>query len=153
MLNTSFGKVDLKSVESALTYRIMHFTEINSKSGTYNLCVDGDDEIFMLLRKQMKGKKFKGEDILVFEVESKNLEECSLIYLGAKATNDDSSINEEIKKNKLVVFSAQKNKKWISAILFKRIENKVVFKVNKTLLDSYNIKISSKVLRLATEVY
>lgn len=147
------AQINLKSIECALAFRIMHFTEIVSQSGNYNFCIDGDNDVYNLFKHQLQDQKFKEGKIRIIRISQNKYKDCSLIYLGDNSSLDNKSITRAIEKSKVLVFSSRDDKRKVSLIHFDQHNNKVEFRVNKTLLDLYKINISSKVLRLASEVY
>lgn len=147
------AEADLKSIECALAYRIMHFTDVRAVGNQFNLCVNGDNEIFKLLNSQLKGKKFKDKDIRVLNVKNYEISGCSFLYIGRESNISEDVINKEISNSKIIVVSSSPLRKNHTLIFFKQNKDKIEFSVNKTLLDNNKMSISSKVLRLASEVY
>lgn len=153
LVNSVGAQVDLTSVKCALTYRIMHFTDIGAPSNTYHLCVDGSDDFYDAFKIQLKGKQLKGSEISVLKATEQNIQKCSLLYLGDSSHINEKTVSKYMEENKLIVFTSEESKKDFSIILFNQLDSKVNFKVNKSLLDKNGVKMSSKVLRLASEVY
>lgn len=147
------AQVALKTVECALTYRIMHFTDIIPVDGILNICVSGDKEIQGLLEKQLANQEFKGSVINIISANGHNLKSCSVIYLGEKTQITKLQIGSRITSHKMLVFSSIESFKNISMVNFQKTNNKIEFNINKTLLDKNKIIMSTKVLRLASEVY
>lgn len=144
----------LKSLQGALTYRIMHFTNIQpDKKGVYNICIDGDEDVYEILKKQLQGKTFADGKLNVTDDYASKATFCSLLFLGERRQSTTDNITKSIVSNKLFVLTSDKKMREQTFVIFKSLKNKIVFEVNKTLMEKYNIKLSSKVLRLANRVY
>ena len=147
-----FAKKVQTTVECALVYRILHFVELPQRN-QYTLCVDSTTEEFDIFKKQLNGKELNYKKMSIIRATQSILKDCDLVYLGQSARLRNEQIHKEMEKKSLLVFSTTDDRKDISLVSFAIESNKVVFRVNKTLINKYNFHVSSKVLRLASELY
>ena len=149
----TYANQEHRVIECALTYRIIHFTQLPEKEKIYNLCIDSSQEDFQLFKAQLSEKKINNKELNVSKVDSSNIKKCNILYLGTNSILHKSTVVKEVKNRKILVFSVSKKYKDSSIVQFEIVEDQIRFNINKSLMDQLDIKMSSKVLRLASEVY
>lgn len=149
----SFAELDYKSIECALIYRIIHFTELPKAKKPYNVCIDAPTDVFLIFKNQLLGKKINENILTVLRVTNENVNTCDVLYVGKNNLIEDLKVLKLIKEKNLIVFTSNPNWKEFSVVLFSVKNGKIVFKIHKSLIDKTKINMSSKVLRLASEVY
>ncbi|OIQ19679.1 MAG: hypothetical protein BM556_04125 [Bacteriovorax sp. MedPE-SWde] len=155
MMNFSLlAQPSIRLIEGAFIYRFTHFIDWNSENKNFNICIYKDKDVYNSLKDRTQGKTVKGLEISILDVSSEPLNKCQMLFLG-KAIHQKSQKEsfKSIKDNKIFVVSRDKLNPKVSMIRLKVKERKLSFDANKTLMNELDINISSKILRLADEVY
>ena len=142
-----------KDLEAAFIYRFMHFLPGEKVSKQYYLCVHSADKIFNSLHKRLNNSRIFNGKLYIVNVK-KDFKECSMVFLNQElASSDKKNVIAEIQNNGLFVVSKNGLNRDMAMIDLVVNDSSVKFDVNKTLMEKFNLSLSSKVLRLAKRVY
>lgn len=130
-----------KELEAAFIFNFIRFTQFNLDKKEIAVCVFDDRNLHKTLTERLDGKELEAKTIKVHD--SPKIENCDVIFLAQKKSLRST-------QHKLVI---AREKYENVTIILKNKDKKIVFNINKGLLEKSNISMSSKVLRLAKEVY
>jgi len=152
-LYTLGQSVSTTEVEAALIFRIAHFVEQQSTS-VAKFCVFGDSEIYHVLKSNIENKMLGKRRVEVEITNNKNLRkaECSILILAHEVKSEsDKALMMEVFG--FVTISLSELNGQYSHIILRREDKKIKFDANLTKIKLDNVKISSKLLRLADRTY
>lgn len=143
-------------IKAAFLYQFTKFIEWpeNLSSTQYNICVFKDDsfgEVLDKLRSSDEESAVQFQTRMVDNLDS--LDGCHLLFISAKEKGELGRIVEGAKGRKLVTVSEVKGFIEKGGIINFVIENrKIRFEINQKQAEAEGIKISSKLLKLASAV-
>ena len=144
-----------KELKVAFLYNFALFTEWPSEVGNpLNLCILGADTFGKEIS-ALQGKLVDGRSIAVLRKGANDsLRSCHLIYVGPQAIGNLSRVLDEIRDLPvLTVADTTGAARQGVALNMQESRNKISFEANLHAVRSARLKLSSKLLRLATEVY
>lgn len=152
------GTVEEYSVKAALVFNFVRFTDwpldtfVDSPE-TFNICVVGDDAILEAFG-DVAGKRVKGRSIVVKRVRRmQRSDTCNLLFI----SGSDRSILPKIfaaveGKSVLTIGEMSGFTEAGGVINLVKTENRIKFEVNLKAAQQAGLKISSRILKLATIV-
>ena len=149
-------------VKAAFLYRFVKFVEwpgeaLPDTHNTITIGVLGEGDIYAALESLVEGKQAKGRKLVIQQFrEPEDLEFCHVLFIGRSEKNseqEESRLKEILKGLKgsstLTVGEAEGFAQIGGMINFIIVESKVRFEINVGAAREANLKISSKLLRLA----
>ncbi|OUR96280.1 hypothetical protein A9Q84_07945 [Halobacteriovorax marinus] len=131
----------------------MFFLPIKQESNSYSICIKNNSDIYEILHKKLDGSNFSNGKLNILQVKE-SYKKCSLLYLGNNLDlKDITDIKKYLLNQKVLIVSKKGINKPLAMIILKTKGNKIKFDANKTLMETFKIQLSSKVLRLADEVF
>ncbi len=146
---------DKTSLQAAFLYNFALFTEWPSlPANAFNFCVIADDHMLDALA-SLKNKQMKDRPIFARKIESsKQAGNCQILFVGTSKHQSMKDITEQIGTDPVLVVSEEDSDAPPEAIiLLSEQQNRISFKINRTEASKRSITFSSKLLRLATQVY
>ena len=135
-------------------YRFAQFTEWPVEVGnTLNLCVHGTDPFGAALD-TLQGRAVEHRTITVMRnVRTKALDGCQIVFVASAAAADMSDVLEQLRgRPALVVADTPGAARRGVALNMTVVDNHVTFEANIEAARAARINLSSRLLRLATEV-
>ena len=127
----------------------------SSDDQPFKMCLAMDDEYFNAAHKLLTDKKNKNRSIRVEQISGNSkLESCQLIFISSSKPKIKKSLKALNRGASVLTISDLQN--FISdggMIGFVLKDNKLRFKVNLSLIQSKKIKVDSRLLTLALEVF
>jgi len=118
------------------------------KGQSLSICVSGDIHLLKTLDRQSRDLfKFS-----VHRVKKSSTQKCHALFLGTNSMLAEKVIINYLKNKTIIMTDNDKKFTRYAVITFVERANDLYFKVNKKLLDHFNIEMNSKVLRAAREV-
>lgn len=141
-------------LKAAFLYNFITFTEWPAGTGnTLNLCVYGPDPFGEDLDK-LQGKNVAGRSLAVRRTNSANgLGNCQIVFITRPMIENLSGALEHLGSPVLTVADSPGAARQGVAINMGTEQNKVNFEANLGVARSNGVNLSSKLLRLAREVY
>ena len=143
-------------VKAAFLYHFVQFTEwpdqmFPQKESRIRICVYGENSFHGLLKQVFDRKSVKTRRFLVQDrVSTAELKSCHLVFVNRKVEVEMQSVRRVLQRSKgLIVGESENFLKYGGMIQFFLEENKIRFAVNPDALKRNNIRLSSKLLRLA----
>ncbi len=146
--------IEANQAKTAFIYNILKFVEYPIKIDTVNLCIIGEDEINHSL-KTLDGKQTSDKKIYVSFMDStKDLTKCNAIFVNESVESKLDYIIARIRNLPILTISDSENfiEFGIMVNMFVSDE-KLKFNVNNKMVKEANLKISSRVLTLASKIY
>ena len=124
-----------------------------SDKSTFIFCIVDQDSFIPIVEKTLNGKKVKGRGVITQSRKSiGDLNSCHLVFIG---TRKQEGVNEVVKSltGPGILTVARLNKTSNSKVIINLIKykNKFKFSVNTNKADQANLKISSRLLKLAVK--
>lgn len=144
-------------VKTAFIYNFIAFTEWPDPSlddAELNLCIYGRTPLSNEIEK-LRGKRVNERYINTYkEVESNNLDICQIIFIASSSISHLPRILEKLKEKPILTIADSPGAGRQGVALNMGVtEKKIVFEANLSITQQAGLTISSKLLRLATEVY
>lgn len=142
-------------VKAAFIYNFFKFVDwTNEPGGDMVFCVSGENPFSPAALDSMRAKPARGKKIVIREIENINTSNCAVIFISSSEEWHISKITREIKGLGVLTIGdtrgyAQKG----VMINFFTEQNKVRFEINPEAAEKSGLKISSKLLSLATIVH
>jgi hypothetical protein len=146
---------DKSSVQAAFLYNFALFTEWPSlPENAFSFCVLVDDHLLEALA-SLKSKQMKDRPILVRRIESSNqARSCQILFIGPAAHQSMKDIAAQIGADPVLLVSDEDTAAMSEVIILMREQqNRISFKINRAEASKRSMTFSSKLLRLATQVY
>ncbi|EQC47354.1 PF13689 domain protein [Bacteriovorax sp. Seq25_V] len=142
-------------VEAALIFRIAPFVDQNIYDDT-KFCILGSPryEIYDVLKSNVENKMLGSKKVSVSKVSNSTIKnsKCSILILPNKVAVD--SLQKILSETQgLIIISLNNENHVLSHFVLKRVENKIKFDANIKKIKDDDVKISSKLLRLADRTY
>ena len=147
--------VEESTIKSILTLNLARYSEwparvFDRNNATINLCLLGDDTVqqaFALLEKKPVGNK----TLSVHNInESKNLENCQILFTSADTANI-SQLNEQCYKQHILTIGESDDFLYKGGMVYmENSSGKINLHINLSALEKAQVHISSRVLKLAT---
>jgi hypothetical protein len=148
-----------RSVKAAFLYKFLSYTEFPATafadaSAPVVIGVVGADAMAAELSRIVAGRTVGTRPIAVRTLkEGEAPEGVHLLFLGASATSSTGKLLRAAQQPMLVVTEADNGLAYGSMINFRIIDQRVRFDVSLEAVDKHNIKLSSRLLTVANQVY
>ncbi|MFN8257286.1 MAG: YfiR family protein [Bacteroidales bacterium] len=157
LLNISkFGFAQKEKVEAMYIYQ---FTKLVDwcpayKTGDFVIGVVGTTPVYNELQ-ALAGKPVANQKIVIKKYETiAEMDRCNILFIPADKSKVLTEANRKIKKNCTLVVT-EKNGLILNgaAVNFIETSGKVVFEMNKTILEEHSLKVNNKLYAMAKTVY
>ena len=143
------------AVEAAFLYNFALFTEWpNLPDNEFKICVLGSEELLTALE-SVKHKQIKQLPITVASIPTINqAQSCQVLFVGKSEHASIAKLAKQIGNAPVLVVSEENsyNPKDVIISLVTQ-QDRIAFKINRTLALANSLTVSSKLLRLAQQVY
>jgi len=142
-------------LKAAFLYNFALFTEWPAETGTtLNLCILGQDP-FGKEADGLQGKSVGGRNIAVHRKASREpLNGCHVVFISPSAIDDLPRVLDRLRGNPvLTVADSPGAARQGVALNMTVVQNKITFEANLKAARAARVTLSSKLLRLATEVH
>jgi hypothetical protein len=146
-------------VKAAFLYNFIKYTEWPQKAfpspdTPLTIGVVGEDPFRNLLDRAVEGKTFNGRKLIVKRFETpQNLKTCHLVFIGSSERGRLDQLLADLKgASVLTVSETEKFAERGGVINFTMLGEKVRFEINIKAAESAGLKISSKLLSVATVI-
>jgi hypothetical protein len=146
---------DRSSIQAAFLYNFALFTEWPVlPENAFSFCVLGDDHLLEALV-SMKNKQMKDRPILVKRIESSTqARNCQILFVGPAAHQSMKDIVAQIGTDPVLLVADEDSASMSEVIiLLREQQSRISFKINRAEASKRSMTFSSKLLRLATQVY
>lgn len=146
---------DASVVEAAFLYNFALFTEWpDLPTHEFRICVLGSEPVLAALE-SVKKKQIKEHPISVTSISSENeAQSCQVLFVGRSRHASIDSLAREIGNAPVLVVSEENGydpRNVIIALVAQ--QGRIAFKINRTLAQANSLTVSSKLLKLAQQVY
>lgn len=146
-------------IKAAFLYNFAKFVEwpadrFAEESDPLILCVIGEDPFGNILDETIKGKNIRGRELEIIRLkEVDDLKSCHFLYISTSEQRSLPQIIESIGKASVLTVGEMQDFAELGGIINLITRgNKVRFKINVDVANQAGLKISSRLLRLATVV-
>lgn len=149
------SRLDENEVKAAYLYNFAKYVDWPSPDGsTVIFCVIGSAPLNISTLLPLAEKPIKNHRIMIRELKhSEDIDLCNLLFINSYSKNSISHILKSAVENSILTVSDQSGFTANGGIIeFIPINNKIRFKINNRVAKQSNIKISSRLLNLATSV-
>lgn len=147
-------QINERDMKAALIYNFAVFTTWPLISGdTFNICVFDEDRE-NINHHLLKSRKISGKQInfmAIYNIDAVN--DCQVLYLEEKKIKSGSLSRILVNRSILSIVDVTENTANSGIINIQLVNNKFNFTINNEAAKYSNLILSSKLLRLATEVY
>jgi len=157
VFNVSAGPRELK-IMAGFLYNFSKYVQwpterFASDESPFIFCIVDQDSFFPIVKKTLNGKKIKGRRVITQSRKSiGDLNSCHLVFIG---TGEQEDVGEVVKSltgtGILTVGRLDKTSNSKVIINLIKYKNKFKFSVNTKKADQANLKISSRLLKLAVK--
>jgi hypothetical protein len=146
---------DESAVEAAFLYNFALFIEWpNLPANEFRICVLGSDPVFAALE-PVKKKQIKEHPVTVTNISSATqVQSCQVLFVGRSEHTSIGNLARQIGNAPILVISEEDGydpKDVIIALVAQ--QGRIGFKVNRTAAQASSLTVSSKLLKLAQQVY
>tara|TARA_B100000745_G_C20097675_1_gene375360 strand:+ start:94 stop:624 length:531 start_codon:yes stop_codon:yes gene_type:complete len=148
---------DPTKVKAAFLYnfvKFIHWPQTNETSNEFKLCIYGEPALFELMQK-IPAKSIRGQALLILDIQQPTLlQQCQLVYMRTQNYTATQFILDNLSAHPILTVSdVDTFAKSGGMIEFKQKEQKLRFEINNSAAELAGLRISSKLLELALEVY
>ena len=146
---------DKTAVQAAFLYNFALFTDWPSlPDNAFNFCVIADERMLEALA-SVKNKQVKDRPIFIKRIETiKQTSNCQILFVGASEHKSMRNLAEHTGAAPVLVVSEDNSDDLRDTIIvLSEQQNRISFKINRTEASKRSLTFSSKLLRLATQVY
>ena len=145
-------------LKAAYLYNFLRFVEWPSDSKNINVCLYGSPENYQAVFSSIPQYTQTGSEFIVKTIKLGNalgnLENCRIVFVTALAKSDTLSVLAYLNdKHSLTIGEFDSFIENGGMINFVRVEDKLRFEINNSAAERAGLKISSKVLRIATRIH
>lgn len=146
-------------IKAAYLYNFLRFVEwpVNQKS-TSDICIYGVNKEYKSVFSSMATLSKQGKKLTIKFFEKDNefqpLTDCQIIFITSEANSKTKNILDHLKNNQILTIGESDD--FINQggmINFIRVGNKIRFEINVDAIEQAELKISSKVLRIAERLF
>src|SRR3989338_3636893 len=146
---------DKSAVEAAFLYNFALFTEWpDLPANEFRICVLGSDPVFAALE-PVKKKQIKELPVSVTNITSATqAQSCQVLFIGRSAHDSIGNLARQIGNAPVLVVSEENTydpKNVIIALVAQ--QGRIAFRINRTSAQASSLTVSSKLLKLAQQVY
>lgn len=146
---------DKTAIQAAFLYNFALFTEWpNLPDNAFTFCVIADDHMLDALA-SIKTKLMKNRPIVIQKIEApKQARNCQILFVGNSEHRLMKDIAGQINTDPVLVVAEEDSVDLRQAIiLLSEQQNRIGFKINRTEASKRSITFSSKLLKLAVQIY
>jgi hypothetical protein len=146
---------DRAAVQAAFLYNFGLFTEWPGlPDNEFKICVIADDKILDALA-EIKNKRIKDHTLSINKIDSAKLAvQCQILFVGVSAQASMKEMAGQIGLAPVLVIAEEGSYDLGDVIIaLNEKQNRIGFKINRTEAAKRSLTFSSKLLRLATQVY
>jgi len=146
---------DKTAVQAAFLYNFALFTDWPSlPDNAFNFCVIADERMLEALA-SAKNKQVKDRPIFVKRIQSaKQALNCQILFVGAPEHKSMKELAQQTGMAPVLMVSEENPDNLHDAVIvLNEQQNRISFKINRTEASKRSLIFSSKLLRLATQVY
>ena len=146
---------DKVAVQAAFLFNFGLFTEWPSlPDNEFKICVIADDKILNALA-ALKNRRIKEHSISINKIDSSKLAvQCQILFVGISAQTSMKEIAGQIALAPVLVIAEEGSYDPGDVIIaLNEQQNRIGFKINRTEAAKRSLTFSSKLLKLATQVY
>lgn len=139
----------------AFLYNFIAYTEWPDQQNlNLNFCIYGEDPFGEHL-KHLRGKKTNEQEILIRHTQNiENLSMCQIVFISRSVMHDLNAILNQLNGKPILTISDNPNASLQGVVINMSIkEGKVTFEANIASAKRNGLKLSSQLLRFASEVY
>jgi len=141
-------------LQAAMLFNIVKYIQWpdENSSEKFVIGVAGSQEMFEALKAMYEGKLKGGRKVTIQKFASlEGIVTCSVLFLGNEMVSEFDAVKGKLQgKNTLTVTYHDNLGKKGSCVNFFLSDGKVRFELNKSMLDTYNLKAASQLLSIAT---
>jgi hypothetical protein len=146
---------DESAVEAAFLYNFALFTEWpNLPANEFRICVLGSDPVLVALE-SVKKKQIKEHPVSIMSISSATqAQSCQVLFVGISEHASIGNLVRQIGNAPVLVVSEEDGydpKNVIISLVAQ--QGRIGFKINRTAAQANSLTVSSKLLRLAQQVY
>nr|MBP6658832.1 YfiR family protein [Bacteroidia bacterium] len=144
------------SIKAMFLLNFIKYVEwpIESTKNTFQIGVIGESEMFDALTMLTSKRSAEGQKVVIKRFEEKNSENYQMIFI---SNSDSQAIDELTKKYSakgvLIITEEERGKARQSGINLFNQDNRIRFEINLPVIKNNGLKVSSKLLELATKVH
>jgi hypothetical protein len=146
---------NVNSVQAAFLYNFALFTEWPVLSvNQFNICVMASDPVLEALQ-PFKAKQVRGSPVTVTQIASASqVSSCQILFVGQAEHASIKSLSRQIGRTPVLVVAEENSfdPQNVTITLVPQ-EGRIAFKINHTSALASSLTISSKLLKLAQQVY
>lgn len=146
---------DENAIEAAFIYNFALFTEWQELSTEeFRICVLGGDQILEALE-PLTNKQIKHHPIRVTKIVSQNqAQSCHVLFVGQTEHESIHSLASQLGNAPVLVVSEENGYDPKDVIIsLVKLQGRIGFKINVTAAEAHSMTVSSKLLKLALQVY
>ena len=152
----SFTDGNEYSIKAMFLLNFIKYVEwpVESSSRTFKIGVVGDSEIYEALTSLAMQRSSEGQKVEIRRVDEKNAAAFQMIFISNSENNKmDELIKQRSAKGVLIVSEDDKGKNKPAGINLFNQDNKIRFEINLSSVKNNGMKVSSKLIDLATTVH
>jgi len=144
------------SIKAMFLLNFIKYVEwpIENTKNTFQIGVIGESEMFDALTMLASKRSSEGQKVVIKRFEEKNSENYQMIFI---SNSDSQPVDELTKKYStkgvLIITEEEKGKARQSGINLFNQDNRIRFEINLPVIKNNGLKVSSKLLELATKVH
>lgn len=146
---------DKTDIQAAFLFNFGLFTDWpRLPDNEFRICVIADDNMLGALSAK-KNKQIKNRSISIVKVDSlKNARSCQILFIGASAHALLKNVEEKLGQEPVLVVAEENSYDLREVIIaLNEQQNRIGFKINRTEASKRSLTFSSRLLKLATQVY
>lgn len=146
---------DKSAVEAAFLYNFALFTEWPElPANEFRICVLGSDPVFAALE-SVKTKQIKEHPVSIANISSvTQAQSCQVLFVGRSEHASIGNLARQIGNAPVLVVSEENGYDPNDVIIALVVrQGRIAFKINRTSAQSSSLTVSSKLLKLAQQVY
>jgi len=147
--------VDKSTVEAAYLYNFALYTEWpEAPADVFRICVLGNDPVLAALE-PVKNKQLKNHPVSVTSISpDAPVNTCQVLFVSRLAHSSIGNLSKKIGSAPVLVISEENgfDPRNVTIIIFEQ-QGRLAFRINRTLAEANSLTFSSKLLKLAQQVY
>ena len=144
------------SIKAMFLLNFIKYVEwpIENTKNTFQIGVVGDSEIYDALTVLTTKRSSEGQKVEIKRFEERNSANYQMIFISnTNGKRSDELIKKYSAKGILIISEEEKGKSKLAGINLFNQDNKIRFEINLTSVKNNGMKVSSKLLELATKVH
>ena len=143
------------SVQAAFLYNFALYTEWPTFAGTkFNICVMGSEPVYEALQ-PFREKQVRGHKVAVTKITSvSQADACQILFVGQAEHASIKSISRQLGQEPVLVVAVENSFDPRNVIItLVPQQGRIGFKINNSAAQASSLTISSKLLKLAQQIY